>query len=68
MTSYRFELLTEVGGEIRSSETWGRFQASNVSEAVGAFKYAFQMRAEEIEKGIWRITKPDGTGWIRRIK
>lgn len=65
---YRFEKIEQQNGMTTSSETWGRFEASNISEAIGMFKYAFMARAEEIQKSLWRITKLSGEGWIRRIK
>lgn len=65
---YRFEKVEQQNGMVVSSETWGRFDASNVSEAVGMFKYCFMTRAEEIGRSLWRITKLSGEGWIRRIK
>lgn len=68
MSSYRFQKITGEAPMASSLEVWGRFAASNVSEAIGAFKYAFKYREEEYTKALFLITKEDGTGWIRRIK
>lgn len=50
------------------SNVWARFQADNVSEAIGMFKLSFPHRKDEYGKMLFTITKDDGQGWIRRIK